>query len=62
MIWRIILATFSITGYGTMTPTIDSLRLFMIGYSMIGIPLCSVVMARMAEFFSKGVSKPMRVC
>jgi hypothetical protein len=31
----------------------------MVGYAVIGIPINGIVMARMAEFFSRAVSKLM---
>jgi hypothetical protein len=34
----------------------------MVGYAVIGVPINGIVMARMAEFFSKTVSTFMRVC
>jgi len=37
-------------------------RMILVGYSVIGVPINAIVMARMAEFFSKTVSTFMRVC
>jgi hypothetical protein len=36
-------------------------RMIMCVYAVIGVPICGIVMARMAEFWSKAVSKLMRV-
>jgi len=53
---------FAVTGYGNLSPSTDTGRIVMVGYAVIGVPINGIVMARMAEFFSRTVSMFTRVC
>lgn len=51
----------NIAGYGNLVPSSNLGRLLMIAYALIGIPINGIVLATLAEFFSKAVSTLVRL-